>query len=918
MMMLGAACLCLPACLCCLLLLVYCCCHRRALLSAGQLTCCLLAALKGINLGPGSTGKTVNSAHWWFLQWEEKGDHPLRYFLEPCVLTMNFAKAKGYEDVYMAGLSGGGWTTTFAPAIDKRIKGSFPIAGSVPCAMRNPLGRVPGQKWTGSDAEDYEQSCMPSTVKPGKGDQNPGRPAFAACNYTCQYLLAGLEPGRFQVQILHERDSCCFSPQGRHSQMLGYQHNVRAELQLQGGSNATSLHGWFTTTADDHRKHEVAAQDKTIISAVASAVPGEGGFTPGSSRWEQLPCDIMRQVSPPWHPANCAANVEPGKNSPKPPQPTPHSVEHCKEPPCVVAADRCTESASQLWHLNQTTQQGGSSAAAGKQFTIVHAATGKCLTALASQSHALLTLSSCHPAAGSEAVAALLQQWTTNADHHMILAGSQLCLNIGIPLFSPSSLLQLYPIQSGASNEVFMVNATAVAGGGFGGAIRTGTPAGGCVDVLARTKTDDADIFEQDFIAGHATGANGLVDRHHSEIAWRGQPSVLPGPNPFANLPRLPKTHHSWPICGIAQTMSGCLRSTDETLVDYARVTGALPLGLDGVNCAGGSCHAKFDVSFDEPSVGEAVAICKIANCSLTLQFSPWCMYYSSSDPREQGPAEDAEMAFWNARLVNVSIALAKYNTLKGASVAVSAIMVDSEKFSVVNNESMRAAIVRKNDLIFNASVKVFPGAHYDAFGRGEINRQTFGDRTLDGVGGYQTWHSAPGMGAWETIPDRGDSFSVSMYTVMEPGYTRQAMNRTANSCEAHKDDACASLTVLPWIALGCGYRRSIEREGQHGWDSTYNYETVHSWMLGRELNDDYYSTFPSKYARWDYARRAVFYPSIFAGGATQVLNTTTGVNQSAMVLHFLEYVAGACSGRTLCALKSDDDKQGVTNRAEI
>ena len=96
--------------------------------------------------------------------------------------------------------------------------------------------------------------------------------------------------------------------------------------------------------------------------------------------------------------------------------------------------------------------------------------------------------------------------------------------------------------------------------------------------------------------------------------------------------------------------MSGCLRSTDETLVDYARVTGALPLGLDGVNCAGGSCHAKFDVSFDEPSVGEAVAICKIANCSLTLQFSPWCMYYSSSDPREQGPAEDAEMAFWNAR----------------------------------------------------------------------------------------------------------------------------------------------------------------------------------------------------------------------------------------------------------------------------
>lgn len=188
--------------------------------------------LKGINLGPGTTDKNLISDHWWFLQWEEKGDHPLRYFLEPAYLTMNYAKAQGYGDVCtrpldalpcrarptacpplltpargtdMAGLSGGGWSTTFASAIDKRIKGSFPIAGSVPCAMRNPLGIFPGQEWTGDDDEDYEQSCMPTTVKPGKSrDQKPGRSAFNACNYTCQYLLAGLEPERFQVQILHE------------------------------------------------------------------------------------------------------------------------------------------------------------------------------------------------------------------------------------------------------------------------------------------------------------------------------------------------------------------------------------------------------------------------------------------------------------------------------------------------------------------------------------------------------------------------------------------------------------------------------------------------------------------------------------------------------------------------------------------
>merc|ERR1712232_1336592 len=112
--------------------------------------------------------------------------------------------------------------------------------------MRNATGRVIGQNWTGDDDEDYEQSCMPSDHPVGPGDDKPGRPAFAACNYTCQYLLAGLEPGRFQVQILHEYDSCCFSPHDRHAQMLSYEANVRNELMADDRKSAEGMfkHGW--------------------------------------------------------------------------------------------------------------------------------------------------------------------------------------------------------------------------------------------------------------------------------------------------------------------------------------------------------------------------------------------------------------------------------------------------------------------------------------------------------------------------------------------------------------------------------------------------------------------------------------------------------------------------------------------------
>ena len=197
--------------------------------------------LKGVNLGPGSNKNQINDNHWWFFQWEQKGDRPIRYFVEPVILTANYALSKlGYDDIFMAGLSGGGWSTTIASAIDSRIKASFPTAGSVPCAMRNPLGKIPGQKWTGDDDEDYEQSCMPLDAKIVGGDNMPGRSTIAACNYTCQYLLAGLESDRFQIQILHEYDSCCFSPHGRHEQMLSYEKHIRSELEY-GDLNRTSL-----------------------------------------------------------------------------------------------------------------------------------------------------------------------------------------------------------------------------------------------------------------------------------------------------------------------------------------------------------------------------------------------------------------------------------------------------------------------------------------------------------------------------------------------------------------------------------------------------------------------------------------------------------------------------------------------------
>lgn len=81
----------------------------------------------------GNTPYETSSHHEWFEQWELKGDFPLRFFIEPVILCVNYAvNVLGYKHVVLVGLSGGGWTTTVAAAIDPRIKLSIPIAGSVP------------------------------------------------------------------------------------------------------------------------------------------------------------------------------------------------------------------------------------------------------------------------------------------------------------------------------------------------------------------------------------------------------------------------------------------------------------------------------------------------------------------------------------------------------------------------------------------------------------------------------------------------------------------------------------------------------------------------------------------------------------------------------------------------------------------
>jgi hypothetical protein len=119
--------------------------------------------------------------------------NPYRYFIEDMLATMNYIEMNyKFDDIYLMGLSGGGWTTTLYAALDPRIKLSFPVAGTMPGYLRHD-----------GDIGDAEQGDY-------YGESDPDG-LYSIANYEELYVLGSYGENRRQIQILNEFDDCCFS-----------------------------------------------------------------------------------------------------------------------------------------------------------------------------------------------------------------------------------------------------------------------------------------------------------------------------------------------------------------------------------------------------------------------------------------------------------------------------------------------------------------------------------------------------------------------------------------------------------------------------------------------------------------------------------------------------------------------------------
>jgi pimeloyl-ACP methyl ester carboxylesterase len=210
----------------------------NAFLEKGYNVIALSMPLLGMNKRPVINfkrfGKMIIHSHDQMAYLQPPQGNPIKYFLEPVAVVLNYAKKFKYQRTIMVGISGGGWTTTLCAAIDPRIVHSFPTAGSLPNYLR---ARDISKSGT---LGDYEQ-------------QDPG--LYRTANYLELYIMGAAGEGRRQLQILNEFDACCFRGTG----FKTYKDIIKNILKNLGS-------GSFDVFLDStHRLHQISPRALKII-----------------------------------------------------------------------------------------------------------------------------------------------------------------------------------------------------------------------------------------------------------------------------------------------------------------------------------------------------------------------------------------------------------------------------------------------------------------------------------------------------------------------------------------------------------------------------------------------------------------------------------------------------------------------------
>jgi hypothetical protein len=327
-------------------------------------------------------------------------------------------------------------------------------------------------------------------------------------------------------------------------------------------------------------------------------------------------------------------------------------------------------------------------------------------------------------------------------------------------------------------------------------------------------------------------------------------------------LKPLPKVHYSWKI------ESGSLldEKNDGLLYEYARITHALSICGESVT---------------EGQIDKCVYICARINktgpdipCSIGINYSPWHRKFEKAlPPTDRGPSYQAEIDLFESRMTIIKKMLEKANVKYKSDVNISALLLDSERFYIRENDNKWNDSIREAlDSIHLKASKVFPKARIEWYGRG-IHRVQRGSG----------WAQMP----YWTGKEIKSSLSCSFYQIPETEMCRETFRRTCKLA-----DQLGISDVTPWIALASGMRPTIKGVSfVQDWD----YDVIYSYQMGAELNNSWFGKqHPEWFAPYNRAKVVIFFPAPFYR------------ESPSWGKHFIAYVRGATGVKELQDLGFD------------
>ncbi len=319
-------------------------------------------------------------------------------------------------------------------------------------------------------------------------------------------------------------------------------------------------------------------------------------------------------------------------------------------------------------------------------------------------------------------------------------------------------------------------------------------------------------------------------------------------------LSPLQKVHYSWPIPNAILD-----DPNDPRFFEYVRLTHAA--------CVGDyATQRQFE---------SAIIVCRAVNrnnpkikASVGLNYSPWHRVFGKElPPTDWGSTYTAELERFKRVLNDMKKWLSISNKRYNCDIELTALLLDSERFNTQpGQKSWNDAITRKHNEIYDIGREVFPKAMIIPYGRG-IQRVAYGS-------GWDQFN-------YSTLEEKGDCYSCALYCVPEIERMRETFRRTYQLAKAHGSDV-----VVPYVALGCGYRRQADKFQE--WNSDWDYDVVYSWLLGAEINHPWFAARSDRYAPWNAAKVVKFYPGPFSE------------NTPSWGKHFVAYVRGANMVRRL------------------